>query len=108
MPKNFMSEAMSNYAKTPDDIADEVIRGYWGNGDDRVKRLEDAGYDYAIIQNIMNRKLTARMFDVNRAVSIGMDIDGDAYITDGNGRDIKIPFEWFEAIVENQKYSEED
>ena len=43
--------------KTNDQIADEVIAGKWGNGTDRKKRLAQAGYDYATIQAIVNRKL---------------------------------------------------
>ncbi len=43
--------------KTNDQIADEVIAGQWGNGADRKKRLTDAGYDYNVIQGIVNKKL---------------------------------------------------
>ena len=43
--------------KSNEQIADEVIRGEWGNGDDRRKRLQAAGYDYNAIQAIVNRKL---------------------------------------------------
>lgn len=39
-------------------IADEVIAGKWGNGDDRKKALQAAGYDYNTIQAIVNAKLT--------------------------------------------------
>jgi hypothetical protein len=38
-------------------IADEVIAGKWGNGDFRVTRLRNAGYDPAAIQAEVNRKL---------------------------------------------------
>lgn len=43
--------------KTNEQIANEVIAGKWGNGDDRKKRLTAAGYDYKVIQGIVNRKL---------------------------------------------------
>lgn len=43
--------------KTNEQIADEVIAGKWGNGEDRKKRLAQAGYDYATIQGIVNNKL---------------------------------------------------
>lgn len=43
--------------KSNEQIANEVIRGDWGNGDDRRKRLQAAGYDYNAIQAIVNRKL---------------------------------------------------
>ena len=43
--------------KSNEAIADEVIAGAWGNGDDRRSRLTSAGYDYSAIQAIVNRKL---------------------------------------------------
>ena len=43
-------------AKTNEQIADEVIAGKWGNGDERKRRLNDAGYDPEVIQTIVNRK----------------------------------------------------
>lgn len=43
--------------KSNEQIADEVIAGQWGNGDDRRKRLASAGYDYNAIQSIVNAKL---------------------------------------------------
>ncbi len=36
--------------KSVDELAREVIRGDWGNGDERKKRLIAAGYDYYAIQ----------------------------------------------------------
>lgn len=41
------------------DIADEVIKGLWGNGEDRRKRLSEAGYDYDTVQGIVNKILRA-------------------------------------------------
>ena len=38
-------------------IAKEVIQGKWGNGDERRKRLKQAGYDYNIIQKKVNELL---------------------------------------------------
>lgn len=43
--------------KSEYEIADEVIQGLWGNGEDRKQRLESAGYDYDTIQAIVNQKL---------------------------------------------------
>ena len=40
--------------KTNEVIAQEVIAGKWGNGDERKIRLEDAGYDYNAVQAIVN------------------------------------------------------
>ena len=38
-------------------IADQVIAGAWGNGPDRQKRLQAAGYDYNAVQALVNQKL---------------------------------------------------
>ncbi|MFC2678130.1 MAG: N-acetylmuramoyl-L-alanine amidase [Granulicatella sp.] len=46
-----------NIEKTKDAIADEVILGLWGNGEERKQRLEESGYDYDAIQEIVNEKL---------------------------------------------------
>lgn len=43
--------------KSVSQLADEVIAGHWGNGPDRVHRLNAAGYDYHAVQAEVNRKL---------------------------------------------------
>ena len=43
--------------KSVDEIAREVIRGDWGNGSDRTKRLSAAGYDANVVQNRVNEIL---------------------------------------------------
>lgn len=43
--------------KSVDAIAREVIRGDWGNGDERKKKLTKAGYDYSVIQKRVNELL---------------------------------------------------
>lgn len=43
--------------KTNDQIADEVIAGAWGNGEDRKNRLSAAGYNPTEIQAVVNTKL---------------------------------------------------
>ena len=44
---------MCNYCN----VAREVINGNWGNGQERKNRLRAAGYDYGIVQNIVNKIL---------------------------------------------------
>lgn len=41
--------------KSIDDIAHEVIKGLWGNGEERKRRLTKAGYDYNSIQKRVNQ-----------------------------------------------------
>jgi len=43
--------------KTTTEIAKEVIAGKWGNGSERKKRLTEAGYDYAEVQQEVKRLL---------------------------------------------------
>lgn len=50
------SKIVSN-KKSNETIANEVIKGLWGNGADRKNRLTKAGYDYSAIQRIVNSKL---------------------------------------------------
>ena len=42
-------------AKTVTQVAREVLRGKWGNGADRRKRLTEEGYDYNTVQKEANR-----------------------------------------------------
>lgn len=46
---------------TPDNnaIAQQVIAGQWGNGEERRQRLTAAGYDYEAIQAIVNQQMKA-------------------------------------------------
>lgn len=62
-PANIKAAGLNGYIKTGvavpvkksnEVIADEVIAGKWGTGDDRKERLEIAGYNYSVIQSIVN------------------------------------------------------
>lgn len=43
--------------KSDSTIADEVLAGKWGNGNDRYVRLTNAGYNYATVQAIVNERV---------------------------------------------------
>lgn len=45
------------YKKSNEAIAREVIQGKWGNGAVRKKKLTDAGYNYSVIQKLVNEML---------------------------------------------------
>ena len=51
-------EEKQSTEKTNEDIADEVILGLWGNGEEIKQRLEEEGYNYDAIQEIVNNKLS--------------------------------------------------
>ena len=46
--------------KSIDEIAKEVLDGKWGNGDERVKRLKEAGYDPEAVQKKVNELLAPK------------------------------------------------
>lgn len=45
--------------KTLDELAQEVIAGKWGNGQERKDKLTQAGYDYDAVQSKVNEILNA-------------------------------------------------
>lgn len=45
-------------SKTVDELAQEVIAGKWGNGDERKEKLTQAGYDYNAVQSKVNEILS--------------------------------------------------
>ncbi len=53
-------ETVKKEAKSVEEIAKEVIQGLWGNGDDRVKKLTAAGYDYDAVQAKVNEILSGK------------------------------------------------
>lgn len=48
--------------KTVDQLADEVIAGKWGNGEDRKQRLTKTGYDYNAVQKKVNEKTSTSKY----------------------------------------------
>lgn len=55
--------------KSVDEIAKEVLEGKWGNGTDRKKRLTEAGYNYAAVQEAVN-KLLKQSVPVQRTYTV--------------------------------------
>lgn len=51
---NTQPETTKTPLKSIDEVARECIRGLWGNGAEREKRLISAGYDYAAVQARVN------------------------------------------------------
>ena len=45
--------------KSVEGLANEVIAGKWGNGQERKDKLTDAGYDYNAVQSKVNEILNA-------------------------------------------------
>jgi N-acetylmuramoyl-L-alanine amidase CwlA len=60
MIKSHIEEKPVANKKSNEEIAEEVIKGKWGNGIDREVRLTNAGYNYKEIQTIVNNKLNGK------------------------------------------------
>ena len=50
---------IQNGTKSIDEIANEVISGKWGNGEDRKNRLTSAGYSYEDVQRRVNELINS-------------------------------------------------
>ena len=48
------------------DVVDQVIVGNFGNGAERIKLLTDAGYDYATIQDLVNKVLNGTVDELEK------------------------------------------
>lgn len=71
--------------KSIEELANEVIQGLWGNGEERKQRLTDAGYNYSEIQNRVNEILRPSKPSVDILDLVKKTIRGDF----GNGQDRK-------------------
>lgn len=55
-----MATPPASILKSDATIAEEVLKGEWGNGDERYARLTTAGYDFATVQAIVNQLVAQR------------------------------------------------
>lgn len=55
--------------KSNEEIATEVIAGAWGNGQERINRLTDAGYEYDAIQAIVNARVGSNTVKSNDVIA---------------------------------------
>ena len=72
--------------KSNEDIAKEVIAGKWSNGDDRKNRLTSAGYNYNIIQSLVNQMLSGNTSNRKSDTEIAKEVIAGKW---GNGADRK-------------------
>lgn len=54
------SEPSSPKLKPVATVAQEVLAGKWGNGDERKRRLESAGYNYNTVQKAVNQGIQSK------------------------------------------------
>lgn len=66
---NGNSQPAASASKSISIIAQEVIAGQWGNGEERKNRIQAAGYSYSEIQAEVNRILTGKSGSSNNRKS---------------------------------------
>ena len=52
--KKEVDKIMCQYSETYYNVAMDIIKGFYGNGEERVRKLKEAGYDPKISQNVVN------------------------------------------------------
>ena len=77
------TNSVSTDDKSNEEIAREVISGAWGNGEDRVNRLTNTGYNASEVQEVMNRLLNGN-YTSNNLDEIAQEVIQGKW---GNGQD---------------------
>lgn len=54
--------------KSNEEVAKEVINGKWGNGNERKQKLEAAGYDYKVVQTIVNQLCSKKPINNKKSI----------------------------------------
>lgn len=86
---NYASKATSTPAsgsKSVSELANEVIQGKWGSGEDRKNRLEAAGYNYSEVQSAVNAKLSGSSTPKKSITEVAREVIAGKW---GNGADRK-------------------
>lgn len=84
-------------------IVDEIWNGDWGNGEERMQRLTEAGYDYAAVQSLVDstvdgHRLSLEELSDEQLASIGLAEDQIAVLREMGDT-------WDETAAEMQKQS---
>lgn len=72
------------------DIVQQVLAGSWGNGDDRIVRLQRAGYDYNAVQNAVNEALGFGSRGLKNEETVADEVIAGSW---GNGDDRRVRLE---------------
>lgn len=59
------TENMNDKLKEMKGLVDKVIRGDFGNGADRMKKLAEAGYEYAEVQELVNKVMAGGKIELD-------------------------------------------
>ena len=77
------TNSVSTGDKSNEEIVREVISGAWGNEEDRVNRLTNAGYNASEVQEVVNRLLNGN-YTSNKLDEIAQEVIQGKW---GNGQD---------------------
>lgn len=77
--------------KSVSEVAQEVLNGKWGNGEDRKSALEKAGYNYSEVQNAVNTLVNGSSTPAKKSVTeVAKEVIAGQW---GNGADRKANLE---------------
>lgn len=65
-----------------DKIAMRVIRGDFGNGEERKRRMKAAGYNYHTVQNYVNKRIKGGLTAADANVDIYLNEDTNVTVPD--------------------------
>ena len=85
------------FIKTNQEIAQEVLSGLWGNGQDRRDRLTAAGYNYDSVQGIVNELVRERDAGTAAVYELVPDPDPGSE-PDGNFLEIEVNLSVYDGI----------
>ena len=67
--------------KSNEEVANDVIKGLYGNGVERKNKLESEGYDYKAVQDIVNKKTNGTFQKVSPATKRDTSLSGTYTVT---------------------------
>ncbi len=103
---NFISP--NNYFTQSDNkLADDVIRGNYGNGEERKQALKEDGYDYETIQSLVNLKWNNQDYTIIHPNYI-YDASSEQYKSQETTDTLKIYNKWLESIGSKEILTESD
>ena len=98
------AKSTEDYAK----IVEDVIAGKYGNGEERLKRLTAAGYNYYKVQNLVNEKLGESFRYTEELTKSQLEnADSLATMTDEQLKEIGMTEEQIAALRELKKAADE-
>ena len=74
--------------KSNEEVANDVIKGFYGVGEERKKRLTAEGYDYKAVQAIVNRKTNNTFNKITPATLRDINLSG-AYVVTSNALNMR-------------------